>query len=94
MKSSFAVLVLNTLCVLTARFRPLKYSITVKPNAKKEGVEAVADGFVVRVNAPPIEGRANERVIELMAKHLGVPKSRLEIVSGLRGKRKVLSVKE
>lgn len=72
----------------------MKVSVLVKPNSKKEGVEVVSETeFVVRVNAPPIDGRANERVIELMAKHLGLPKSRFEIVSGQRGKRKTLAVK-
>lgn len=44
--------------------------------------------YVIRVNAPPTEGRANERVIELLAKALGVAKTRLELISGHKGKRK------
>lgn len=70
-----------------------KISVTVKPNSKKEGVEMVADGhFVVRVRVPPIEGRANERVVELLAEYLGLPKSKISVTSGLRGRKKIIAI--
>ncbi len=71
----------------------MKITVQVKPNSKKEAVERLADGtYVVRVNAPPVEGKANERVIELLAQHLGVPKTRIELVSGHHAKRKRFAV--
>lgn len=71
----------------------MKISVQVKPNAKKEGVEELADGsYLVRVNAPPIEGQANKRVVELLSKKLDLPKSQIQLVSGARGKRKVFEV--
>ncbi len=67
-----------------------KITVQVKPNSRRESVEVQPDGsYLVRVNAPPVEGRANERVLELLAEFLKIPKSRLELVSGHRGKRKV-----
>lgn len=72
----------------------MKISVAVKPNSKKESVEAQADGsYIVRVNAPPVEGRANERVIELLSDFLGRPKSSFELVAGHRGKKKTFLVK-
>lgn len=71
----------------------MKITVSVKPNSRKEGVEPQPDGsVVVRVNAPPIEGRANSRVIELLSEHFGCPKSRVRLVSGARGKRKIFEV--
>jgi uncharacterized protein len=71
----------------------MKITVFVKPNARKESVEAQPDGtYTVRVNAPPTEGKANLRVIELLAKNLSRPKSAFELLSGHRGKRKVFKV--
>lgn len=50
----------------------MKITVVVKPNARHESVEIQGDGtYLIRVNAPPQEGRANERVIELLAETLG-----------------------
>ncbi len=71
----------------------MKITVVVKPNARQESVEIKDDGtYLIRVNAPPSEGRANERVIELLAKALGVPKSSISLISGHRGKKKVFLI--
>ena len=71
----------------------MKISVQVKPKARKEGVEKLADGsFVVRVHAPPTEGQANQRVIELLAAHLGVPKSRIVLISGHKSRCKTFAI--
>ena len=72
----------------------MKISIQVKTNSKKESVEKLSEGkFIVRVNVSPIEGKANERVRELLAKHLGLPKSRIAIIHGHRSKNKVFEIR-
>ncbi|MBI2500420.1 MAG: DUF167 domain-containing protein [Deltaproteobacteria bacterium] len=71
----------------------MKISLIVKPNSRKESVEELPDGVLqVRVNAPPIEGRANEAVIEVLAKHFSVPKSAVTILKGAKGKRKMVEI--
>lgn len=71
----------------------MKISVTVKTNSKVESVEPQADGsFVVRVGVPPVEGKANEKIRELLAKHFGLPKSAVEIIHGLKSKRKLFEV--
>lgn len=72
----------------------MKHTIAVKTNAKKNTVEQAADGSLrVLVKAPPQEGRANEAVIETLAKHFKVTKGRVEIVGGFKSKIKIVQIK-
>lgn len=72
----------------------MKLSVLVKPNSRKNAVKARQDGsLVVCVSAPPIEGRANEKLIEVLAKHFGKRKMDVVIVSGARRKHKVIEVR-
>lgn len=71
----------------------MKITVAVKPNSKKEKVVQLDDGsYVVRVNKPPVEGKANERVIELLAEHFRQPKSLIALVSGGKSKKKIFSI--
>ena len=71
----------------------MKITVQVKPNSKKESVEQLPDGsYLVRVNVPPTEGRANERTQELLAEFLGRPKTSVQLVSGQKSKKKVFEV--
>ena len=71
----------------------MKISVQVKPNSKKEIVEKLEDGsYLVRVNAPPVDGKANEKVIELLAKFFKIRKSAIELISGHRGKKKIFQI--
>jgi uncharacterized protein len=59
-------------------------SVRVKPGSRKGPlVEVGRDGeLTVYVREPALEGKANEAVVNLLAKHLGVTPSRLNLVSG------------
>jgi len=46
----------------------------------------------LRVRAAPAEGEANSAVIATLAKALGLPKSRLELVAGHTARLKVVSI--
>ena len=72
----------------------MKYTIKVKTNAKENSVlEGPGGELRVLVKAPPQEGRANEAVIETVAAHFKVPKSRVEIVGGFKSKTKIVEIK-
>ena len=71
----------------------MRIQITVKPNSKKEALEKLESGeYLVRVKAPAREGKANEAVAKLLAKHFGVSKSQIEIVRGLGGRKKWVDI--
>ncbi|HOW85906.1 MAG TPA: DUF167 domain-containing protein [Candidatus Aminicenantes bacterium] len=58
-------------------------TVKARPRSKAPGVEAVGPSdFLVRVRAAPEKGRANAEVAELLARHLGVPPSRLTLLRG------------
>jgi uncharacterized protein (TIGR00251 family) len=71
----------------------MKYKITVKPNARKNEIMRGNDGmFVIRVTVPPIEGKANEKVIEILAEYFNKPKRSISIISGIKGRNKIIEV--
>jgi len=64
--------------------------VRVHPGASRNELTEQDGHLVVRVTAPPAEGKANAAVCKLVAKHFGVPPSSVEVVRGHRGRRKVL----
>lgn len=71
----------------------MKLHVDVKPNSKKPGIEKITEThWQVRVRVPPVEGKANRAVIEMVAKETGVPKSLIKIVSGESSRKKTLEL--
>jgi len=67
--------------------------VRVQPKSSRNQVGGFQDGTLrVRVTAAPTEGQANAAVIAILAKTLGVSKSRLEIIRGYSSRDKVVSV--
>jgi uncharacterized protein len=65
------------------------FSVYVQPRASKCAiVGAHQEALKVKLTAPPVEGAANKQCIELLAKALTVPKSRLTITGGLSSRHK------
>jgi uncharacterized protein len=67
--------------------------VRVQAGAGRDEVVGVRAGAVViRIAAPPVEGRANEALRKLIAKRAGVAKGRVSVVRGERGRDKVVRV--
>lgn len=67
--------------------------LKVSPRASRERIEGPVDGVLkVSVTAAPERGRANAAVIELLARALHMPKSKLEVVSGAASRHKTLRI--
>lgn len=64
-------------------------SVRVTPNARANTV-AIVDGTIrVGVTVPPADGKANAAVVALLAKALGVAKTRLTLLQGQASRNKV-----
>lgn len=67
--------------------------VKVKPNSKEQVVEQVApDTFLVRLKSPPVDDKANQELIQILAQYFEVPKSRIRIKSGRTGKQKLVEI--
>ncbi|MGD0766286.1 MAG: DUF167 domain-containing protein, partial [Dehalococcoidia bacterium] len=67
--------------------------VRVTPRAARDQIVGWQDDTLrVRVTAPPLEGRANEAVLRLLARALAVSPSRLRIVRGQTQRNKVVAV--
>ena len=69
-------------------------AVRAQPGAKKTAITGVygdgeASQLKIAVQAPPVEGRANEALIAFLAQAFGVPKRSVELVSGELSRSKV-----
>jgi hypothetical protein len=78
---------------LTSSSQGVIFSVKVVPGASRNSVVGVEGEFLkVRLTAPPVEGRANQALIDLLSRLLMVPKSRVSITKGLSSKRKSILI--
>jgi len=65
--------------------------IKVEPRSSRAGVVGpYGDALKVKLTSPPVEGRANKELIEVLAKEFGISKKDVEIISGQSSKNKVV----
>jgi len=69
------------------------FRVRVQPGASKNEIVGVGeDALKIRINAPPVKGKANRALIDFLAGKLGVKKSEVEIISGHTSKIKKIKV--
>ncbi|MDR3734928.1 MAG: DUF167 domain-containing protein [Acidobacteriaceae bacterium] len=69
------------------------FSVRVHPGARKSGITSIhADALKVSLSTPPVDGRANEALIEFVAEWLGVARAAVAIVSGQHARSKRVCV--
>ena len=67
--------------------------VKVKPNARVSALEAQPEGtWLARIKAPPVDGKANAELIELVAKRFGCARSAVSIKSGAGGRMKLVKI--
>ncbi len=66
-------------------------NIKVIPRAKKVRIQN-GDPLRVYVNQPPEDGRANDAVIKLLAKHFDISKSQIKIIKGEKSREKIIQI--
>jgi uncharacterized protein (TIGR00251 family) len=79
--------------IVQERGRAVRFTVRVQPRAARSKVDGVHAGALrVRLTAPPVDGAANEALVELLAERLGVPKRAITIVSGATSRTKLVEV--
>ncbi|MSQ61282.1 MAG: DUF167 domain-containing protein [Dehalococcoidia bacterium] len=67
--------------------------VHLTPRAKREGIAGWRDGVLrVRVMAPPVDGRANEALLRLLAEALGLPRGDVTLAAGATSRDKTIEV--
>jgi uncharacterized protein (TIGR00251 family) len=67
--------------------------VKVRPNARTSSLHEVTDGtWQAQLKSPPVDGRANEELIALVADHFGCRKSAVVIKAGASGRTKLVKV--
>ena len=76
----------------------LKIFVRLSPKAKREGIEGIhtdpdnRERLKIAVSAPPVDSKANEALIKLLAKHLHIAKSLITLISGATDRSKTLLI--
>jgi uncharacterized protein len=72
----------------------VSFTVRVQPRASKDEISGVLGGALkVRLCAPPVDDRANQSLIALLAELLKTPKSAVRIQSGERGRTKRVEIR-
>ena len=67
--------------------------VKVKPRARVSSLEQVPDGtWVARLKAPPVDGKANDELVGLIADHFQCRRAAVSIKSGATGRTKLVVV--
>lgn len=68
-------------------------AVRVRPGARKNDVAGLHAGAVkISLTAPPVDGRANEALIEFVAELVGLPRARIAILTGASSRMKLLRI--
>jgi uncharacterized protein len=68
-------------------------SVRVQPRAARDALAGVRAGaLLVRLQAPPVDGRANEALARFLGRVLDVPPSAITLVRGASGRDKVVRI--
>ena len=68
-------------------------NVRVVPRASRDGiVGTLGDALKIRIQAPPVEGKANAYLVKFLSKHWKISRASIEILSGETGRNKRLRI--
>ena len=83
----------STFWPMSSTSQAVSFAVKVQPNASKTCAGGREGEFLkIRLAAPPVDGKANEELVEFVARRLSIPKSSVHIRSGATSRRKVIQV--
>ena len=72
----------------------MRIAVHVQPNASRSEVAGEVDGALkIRLNAPPVDGKANDALERFVAERLGVARRAVSVSHGHSSRQKLLEVK-
>ena len=72
----------------------VSFAVRVQPRARRNAITGlVGDALKLAVTAPPVEGKANQAVIEFFAEFFAIPRSSVSIASGETSRNKVVRLR-
>lgn len=66
--------------------------VQVKPNAKQQKIQKTETGWIVHLQSPPVDSKANKELIEVLSRELGVAKSQIQIKTGGKARYKLIEI--
>ncbi len=78
---------------LKPRGENILISVRVQPGASKNSVTGIKeDSLNIKLCSPPVDGKANDSLISFVAKRLDVSRSSIQIIQGIKNRKKLLEV--
>lgn len=75
--------------------RGVVLSVKVIPRSSRNQIEVDSEvDFRIKVTSPPVDGAANQAIIELISSYFHLARSRVEVIGGQKSKHKRLLVKD
>ena len=75
------------------RGETLFLKVHVSPQSRRNEIGDVSAGRLrIKLNAPPVDGKANKQLIGMMANEFDTGKSRIRIILGTRGRDKLVAI--
>jgi uncharacterized protein len=70
-----------------------RIKVRLIPNARKNEFAGYRDDeLVLRISAPPVEGKANKAAVEFISRFLALPRSSVSVVSGEKSRHKIVEI--
>lgn len=75
------------------QMKAVRLAVRVTPRAGQDRIDAMRDGVLrVRLAAPPVDGQANEALVRLLARTLGVPPRDVRVTRGESSRNKLVEI--
>ena len=73
----------------------VRIQVRVKPRARVSKLEKTdTDIWLAQLKSPPVDGKANEELVALVAEHFKLPKSAVTVKSGASGRVKWVQIED
>lgn len=71
----------------------MRIYVKIHPKTSQNKVKKISEGeYEVWVTAPPVDGKANDMLIQILSEYLDIPKSSLKIIAGKTARVKIIDI--